>query len=247
MNAVTRLRSRCRTRGDRSGRGSPAPSRVAVLVVMAVFLWFTFDAETRDAITPFQRGTVIALGAAMLAALFALVRSRVVAEPDRLTVVNGYRRRDFEWAEVIAVRLPPGAPWVTLDLADGNTVPAMGIQSLGRGPGQGRGPRAPGPGRPPAEPRLTGLDDQVGPVQGPLPRQVRRARLVIQASQSSRIASPSRASPRSQSYVVGRRHARPAPCTGPRGRGRPEPTPSTTSSGAGSTVTVSAYRRACQS
>ena len=35
----------------------------AVLVVMAVVLWFTFDAETRDAITPFQRGTVIALGA----------------------------------------------------------------------------------------------------------------------------------------------------------------------------------------
>jgi Bacterial PH domain len=100
-----------------------------VLVVMAVFLWATFDAETREAITPFQRGTVIALGAVMLAALFALVRSRVVAEPERLTVVNGYRRRDFEWAEVIAVRLPPGAPWVTLDLADGNTVPAMGIQS----------------------------------------------------------------------------------------------------------------------
>jgi hypothetical protein len=29
---------------------------------------------------------------------------------------------------VIAVRLPPGAPWVTLDLADGNTVAVMGIQ-----------------------------------------------------------------------------------------------------------------------
>jgi hypothetical protein len=99
-----------------------------VLVVMAVVLWFTFDAETREAITPFQRGTVIALGAVMLGALFALVRSRVVARPDRLTVVNGYRRRDYEWAEVIAVRLPPGAPWVTLDLADGNTVAAMGIQ-----------------------------------------------------------------------------------------------------------------------
>jgi hypothetical protein len=99
-----------------------------VLVVMAVFLWFTFDAETRDAITPFQRGTVIALGVVMLGALFALVRSRVVAEPDRLTVVNGYRRRDYEWAEVIAVRLPPGAPWVTLDLADGDTVAVMGIQ-----------------------------------------------------------------------------------------------------------------------
>jgi hypothetical protein len=60
--------------------------------------------------------------------LYALGRSRVVASPDHLTVVNGYRRRDFEWAEVIAVHLPPGAPWVTLDLADGNSVSAMGIQ-----------------------------------------------------------------------------------------------------------------------
>ena len=100
----------------------------AVLVVMAAFLWFTFDAQTRDAITPFQRATVIALGVVMLASLLALVRSRVVAQPDRLTVVNGYRRRDYEWAEVIAVRLPPGAPWVTLDLADGSTVAVMGIQ-----------------------------------------------------------------------------------------------------------------------
>lgn len=101
----------------------------AVLVVMAVFLWLGFDAETRDAITPFQRGTVAVLGLIGLGALFALIRSRVVAHRDRLTVVNGYRRRDFEWAEVIAVHLPPGAPWVTLDLADGNTVSAMGIQS----------------------------------------------------------------------------------------------------------------------
>ena len=52
----------------------------------------------------------------------------MVAEEDRLVVVNGYRRRDFAWPQVIAVRLPPGAPWVTLDLADGTTVPAMGIQ-----------------------------------------------------------------------------------------------------------------------
>jgi hypothetical protein len=99
-----------------------------VLVVMAMVLWFTFDEETRDAISPLQRGTVLALGAAMLALLHALARSRVVAETGRLTVVNGYRRRDLAWAEVVAVRLPPGAPWVTLDLADGSTCAAMGIQ-----------------------------------------------------------------------------------------------------------------------
>jgi hypothetical protein len=99
-----------------------------VLVVMVVLLWFGFDAQTRDAITPFQRGTVLALGLGVLATLNALIRSRVVASSGGLTVVNGYRRRDLEWAQVVAVRLPPGAPWVTLDLADGSTVPAMGIQ-----------------------------------------------------------------------------------------------------------------------
>ncbi len=99
----------------------------AVLVVTA-FLWFGFDQQTRDAVTPFQRGTVVFLGMIGFAALFALIRSRVVAEMDSLVVVNGYRRRQFEWAEIVGVHLPPGAPWVTLDLADGSTVSAMGIQ-----------------------------------------------------------------------------------------------------------------------
>ncbi len=62
------------------------------------------------------------------ACLHALARSRVEARPEGLVVVNGYRRHDFEWAQVVAVRLGQGAPWVTLDLADGTTVSAMGIQ-----------------------------------------------------------------------------------------------------------------------
>ena len=55
-------------------------------------------------------------------------RSRVVAEPDRLVVVNGYRRREYDYAAVVDASLAPGAPWVTLDLDDGTTVSAMGIQ-----------------------------------------------------------------------------------------------------------------------
>jgi len=52
----------------------------------------------------------------------------VEAHADRLVVVNGYRRREYAWAQVVAVHLAPGAPWVTLDLADGETAAAMGIQ-----------------------------------------------------------------------------------------------------------------------
>ncbi len=98
------------------------------LLVITLFLWISFDEETREAVTPFQRGTVVFLGLIGFACLYALIRSRVDAEMDRLIVVNGYRRHEYEWAQVIGVHLPPGAPWVTLDLADGNTVSAMGIQ-----------------------------------------------------------------------------------------------------------------------
>ena len=98
------------------------------LLAVCALTWIGFAAETRARFTIFQRGTLVFFGLLVFAVWFALVRSRVVAEEDRLVVVNGYRRRDFAWPQVIAVRLPPGAPWVTLDLADGTTVPAMGIQ-----------------------------------------------------------------------------------------------------------------------
>src|SRR3954454_22961586 len=102
------------------------------LVVVCVFAWVGFDAETRARFTIFQRGTLVFLGLLAFSVWFALVRSRVVAEEDRLPVVHGYRRRELAWPEVVAVHLPPGAPWVTLDLADGTTAAAMGIQGSDR-------------------------------------------------------------------------------------------------------------------
>lgn len=100
----------------------------AGLIVICVFSWFTFDAETRERFNAFQRGTLLALGLLAFTLLYGLIRSRVEAHADRLVVVNGYRRREFAWAQIVSVNLPPGAPWVTLDLADGETTPAMGIQ-----------------------------------------------------------------------------------------------------------------------
>ena len=82
------------------------------------------------------------------AAFYALVRSRVVAETDRLVVVNGYRRREYDWAEVLAVHLPPGAPWAVLDLADGTSALGHGHPGLRRRPGPARRPRAAGADRP---------------------------------------------------------------------------------------------------
>ncbi len=100
----------------------------AGLLVCFALAWIGFDQETRDKFTAFQLGTLAFLGLLAFSVWFALVRCRVVAEPERLVVVNGYRRRELAWAQVVAVHLPRGAPWVTLDLADGSTVAAMGIQ-----------------------------------------------------------------------------------------------------------------------
>jgi hypothetical protein len=52
----------------------------------------------------------------------------VVARESGLTVVNGFRTRRFAWNQVLAVTLRDGSPWAMLDLSDGTTVPAMGIQ-----------------------------------------------------------------------------------------------------------------------
>jgi hypothetical protein len=102
---------------------------VVCLYGMCVFTWFAFDTQTRQKFTVFEKGTMAFFGILILVLVHALIRSRVQATTERLVVVNGYKRREFAWEQVVAARMPPGAPWVTLDLADGTTVPAMGIQA----------------------------------------------------------------------------------------------------------------------
>ncbi|MFL6052703.1 MAG: PH domain-containing protein [Actinoallomurus sp.] len=72
---------------------------------------------------------LVAIGLIVAGVLHMLARSRVTADPEGLTVVNGLRTHEYEWAELLGVTMAEGAPWPTLDLADGSTVPVMGIQS----------------------------------------------------------------------------------------------------------------------
>ncbi len=99
----------------------------ALLVVGAV-VWWAFPQAARDSFNGIQRATVIAmyLGTVMIG--HALGRCRVDAEQSGLRVVNGYRSHDLAWPQVLAVRLAPGNPWATLDLADGTTLSVLGIQ-----------------------------------------------------------------------------------------------------------------------
>lgn len=100
-----------------------------LLVLVCTFAWFGFSEDVRDRFTLFQRATILFLGALYAAVGWALARSRVVAEPGRLVVVNGFRQHEWTWPEVVAIRMPRGAPWASLDLADGTTASVMALQA----------------------------------------------------------------------------------------------------------------------
>jgi hypothetical protein len=134
-------------RGDDPGPGprrTPAPTlphtwrpfgvRVAVWVLgglllgIIAFVWFAFDDSTRAQFSFLERATLVLIGLMLFAAYYALIRSKVSATDEGLTVVNGYRKRSYEWSQVIQVSLRRGAPWGTLDLSDGTTISVMGVQ-----------------------------------------------------------------------------------------------------------------------
>ena len=98
------------------------------LVLVSAVAWFAMPDAVREKFGVFQRLTLVLMIGGAFAVWFALVRSRLEARADGLVVVNGYRRRELAWPQVVAVRLPPGAPWATLDLADGTATSVMAIQ-----------------------------------------------------------------------------------------------------------------------
>lgn len=54
---------------------------------------------------------------------------RIIATDAGLEVVNLFKRHRLEWGEVLSVRLQRGDPWAYLDLSNGETIAAMGIQN----------------------------------------------------------------------------------------------------------------------
>lgn len=100
-----------------------------LLVVMVGAVWFSFSEDIRAKFSSLERGTLVFLGLIALAVWYALMRSRVTATEGGVTVVNGYKRRDLEWAEVLAINFPRGAPWPNIDLASGHNISVLGIQA----------------------------------------------------------------------------------------------------------------------
>ena len=99
-----------------------------MLFVVCAAAWFGFDDSVRERFNLLQRLTLLVMGAGFVACGWALGRARVTAETGSLVVVNGFRTRHLAWEQVVAIHLPDGAPWATLDLADGTTISAMAFQ-----------------------------------------------------------------------------------------------------------------------
>ncbi|KAB2343134.1 PH domain-containing protein [Actinomadura rudentiformis] len=75
----------------------------------------------------FDRILIIVFGLVVAWVLHMLARCHVAADESGLTVVNAFRTRRLEWPEVLDVTMSVGEPWPTLDLADGTSFGAMGI------------------------------------------------------------------------------------------------------------------------
>jgi hypothetical protein len=105
----------------------PLGARLAVwffggmLAIVCVAGWIAVGADVRARVTFYQQATVVLFAAMAVAVAWGLVRCRVTATTSGLEVVNGYRSHRYEWAEVLAIP--------TLDLADGTSRPALGIQA----------------------------------------------------------------------------------------------------------------------
>ena len=107
----------------------PAVTRAVLLVGGGVlFAVLTTIALLLPAVRPAERLSFVLVAALLFAALALFSRPKVVADEQGVTVVNIVSRRRLDWAEIVQVIMRPGDPWVFLNLSDGTSLPALGIQ-----------------------------------------------------------------------------------------------------------------------
>ncbi|MFJ3984324.1 PH domain-containing protein [Streptomyces fungicidicus] len=107
----------------------PGRTRAVLLTAgTALFVVITLIALLLDQLNPGERVSFVFTAALLAGVLFLLARPKVVADETGVTVVNIVSRRRLEWAEILQVNLRPGDPWVFLNLSDGTSLPALGIQ-----------------------------------------------------------------------------------------------------------------------
>jgi hypothetical protein len=75
-----------------------------------------------------DRLSLLLLGAVIAAGILRFSLLRAMPSQQGLTVHNIVHRTELEWAQIVSVRFGGGAPWVLLDLSDGETLSVMAIQ-----------------------------------------------------------------------------------------------------------------------
>lgn len=106
----------------------PGSTRVVLLTAaVAIFVVITAVAMLLK-LSPGERVSFIFTALLLDAVLLLLARPKVAVDEDGVTVVNLTNKRRLEWAEILQVTLRPGDPWVFLNLSDGTSLPALGIQ-----------------------------------------------------------------------------------------------------------------------
>lgn len=107
----------------------PRRTRAVLLTTGAVlFAVITAIALILERLSPGERISFVFTAALFLGVLVLLSRPKIVADEEGVTVVNLTRTRRLAWAEILRVNLRVGDPWVFLDLSDGTSLPALGIQ-----------------------------------------------------------------------------------------------------------------------
>ncbi|MFJ7269343.1 PH domain-containing protein [Streptomyces sp. NPDC099050] len=107
----------------------PTRTRAVLLGVgVAMFVTISAIALTLETLHPGERIAFVFTAALLSSVLVLLSRPKVVADETGVTVVNLTTTRRLEWAQILRVNLRPGDAWVFLDLNDGTSLPALGIQ-----------------------------------------------------------------------------------------------------------------------
>ena len=84
---------------------------------------------------------LIFTGAAVAALLWRFASIRAVPSKAGLVVRNLFTTRTLEWAQIIRVQFGGGAPWVSVDLDDTDTVAVMAVQKADGAFGQAEAAR----------------------------------------------------------------------------------------------------------
>ncbi|GAA1517254.1 PH domain-containing protein [Streptomyces albidochromogenes] len=107
----------------------PTRTRAVLLTVgAAMFAVITAIALMLNTLSGGERVAFVFTALLLSGVLVLLSRPKVVADEGGVTVVNLTTKRRLEWAEIVRVNLRPGDAWVFLDLSDGTSLPALGIQ-----------------------------------------------------------------------------------------------------------------------